>query len=118
MNPDVFNLPYPKGNNPSNFQLTEVCRFGGVREQTNNQSNIETDSLTDWCFYREINISKSKALDAMDCNEDDSGEQESDDIDRSDTPNSHSLLDDTDESKPENLSVNNEDIAAALIRYT
>ena len=54
----------------------------------------------------------------MDCNEDDSGEQESDDIDRSDTPNSHSLLDDTDESKPENLSVNNEDIAAALIRYT
>ena len=85
---------------------------------TNKQSNIETDSLTDWCFYREINISKSKALDAMDCNEDDSGEQESDDIDRTDTPDLHSLLDDTDESNPENLSVNNEDIAAALIRYT
>jgi hypothetical protein len=54
----------------------------------------------------------------MDCNEDDSGEQESDDIDRTDTPDLHSLLDDTDESNPENLSVNNEDIAAALIRYT
>jgi hypothetical protein len=54
----------------------------------------------------------------MDCNEDDSGEQESDDIDRTDTSDLHSLLDDTDESNPENLSVNNEDIAAALIRYT
>ena len=29
------NLPYPKGNHPSKFQLAGVRRFGGVREQTN-----------------------------------------------------------------------------------
>ena len=39
-----FNLPYPKGNNPSKFQLTEVRRFGGVRDQTNKR----TDKLTHW----------------------------------------------------------------------
>ena len=54
----------------------------------------------------------------MDCDEDDSDEQESDDINKTDTPDSHSLLDNTDESKPANLSAENEDIAAALYRYT
>ena len=39
-----------QGNLPSNFQLIRIDRFGGVREQTNRQ----TDSLTDWRFYREI----------------------------------------------------------------
>ena len=54
----------------------------------------------------------------MDCDEDDSDEQESDDINKTDMPDSHSLLDNTDESKPANLSAENEDIAAALYRYT
>ena len=38
----ALNLPYSKENNPSKFQLAEVRRFGGVREQT----NIHTDKLT------------------------------------------------------------------------
>ena len=42
--------PHPKGIHPSKFQLAGVCRFGGVREQTNKK----TDSLTDWCFDREM----------------------------------------------------------------
>ena len=37
-----------QGNLPSKFQLTGVCRFGGVREQTNRL----THSLTDERFYR------------------------------------------------------------------
>ena len=51
-----LNLLHPKGNHPSKFQLVGVCRFGGVREQTNKQ----TDSLTDWHFYRVIVDIKNK----------------------------------------------------------
>ena len=40
------------GNHPSKFQLAGVRRFGGVREQTNRQ----TDSLTDLRFYRVIRM--------------------------------------------------------------
>ena len=39
----------PKGNHPSKFQLAGVRSFGGVREQTNKQ----TESLTAWCFERD-----------------------------------------------------------------
>ena len=52
-NPDGFlakNLPNPKGNHPSKFQLAGVRRFGGVREQTNKQTNTLTHSLRDWCL--------------------------------------------------------------------
>ena len=31
----ALNLPYPKGNHPSKFQLAEVRRFGGVWEHPN-----------------------------------------------------------------------------------
>ena len=45
-------------NHTSKFQLAGVRRFRGVREQINKQtykqSNKQTDSLTDWCFDREI----------------------------------------------------------------
>ena len=55
-NPDVFlaqNLLHPKGNHPSKFQLIRFSRFGGVREQTNKQ----TDKLTHCIlFYRVIAI--------------------------------------------------------------
>ena len=45
-NPDVFSLkPSLKGSDPSNFQLTGVCHFGGVREQTYKQKNTLTDIL-------------------------------------------------------------------------
>ena len=44
----------PKWNHPSKFQLTGVRRFGGVREQTNTQTDSLTHSLTEWCFDREI----------------------------------------------------------------
>ena len=48
-NSDVFLakiILHPKGNRPSKFQLVGVCRFGGVR--------VQTDSLTFYCFYRVI----------------------------------------------------------------
>ena len=54
----ALNLPYSKGNNPSKFQLAEVRRFGEVREQTNRQ----TDSLTDWRFYSDIDVNTYVAL--------------------------------------------------------
>ena len=41
---------HPKGNHASKFQLIRFCRFGGVWEQTNNN----TDSLTSYCFRRRI----------------------------------------------------------------
>ena len=47
-NSDVFlaqNLLHPKGNHPSKFKLIRFSRFGGVREQTNKQSNRLTDRL-------------------------------------------------------------------------
>ena len=54
-NMDVFSLK-PFASQGESFQLTRFSRFREVREQTSKQTNSLTHSLTDWRFYRVINI--------------------------------------------------------------
>ena len=53
-----FNLKPSSSQGESSLKIS-ARRFGGVREQTNKQ----TDSLTDWCFDREKNREDIFSLD-------------------------------------------------------
>ena len=54
----IVELPLLYGVVSNFFQLSETSDANSLRERDkqtkNNQSNKQTDSLTDWCFDREI----------------------------------------------------------------